>query len=548
MDVRAPQHGTTVHEPLDALVVGTGQAGIYQLYRLQEQGLTVHAVDAADGAGGVWNWNRYPGARFDSESWTYGYFFSPELYQEWDWSEHFAGQPEVERYFNAVVDRFDLRRLITFGLRVVRTDYDAATSLWTVQTDRGVTFTARFLVLALGGLSTPQFPAVPGRERFRGVQAHTGLWPKEGVDVAGKRVAVVGTGPSGVQVISSIAGEVASLTVFQRSPHWVTPLRNAPIPPDELADIKSRADRIHEICMTESFAGFIHCLNTESAAERSAQEREAFWEDLYRQRGFSKWLGNYVEVLTTRELNDEYCRFLERKIRARVPDPALADKLIPRDHGYGAKRPPFDTNYYEAYARDTVTLVDLNETPLDHVTETGLATTAQAYEFDVIVWATGFDALTGAYDRIDIHGRDGRTLADAWADGPHTVLGLLTPGFPNMFSVAGPHSTGGNVPRATEVQVDFVAGLIAHALRRGAAAVEATPAEADTWTTHVMEAAYGANAAPELDYNYGGNIPGKKVVFRSYAGGVPQYSAKCQEYVASGYGGFVFDSALEPTR
>lgn len=525
---------------LDVVIVGAGQAGIYQLYRLRELGLAVRAIDAAAGVGGVWHWNRYPGARFDSESHTYAYFFSPELIEDWDWSERFAGQPEIERYYNEVVDRFDLRSSIILGERVLSVHLDEDSTTWILRADSGRELRARYVVLALGGLSAPQYPPLPGRDRFSGFQTHTGEWPASPVDLSGQRVGVVGTGPSGVQVITALADTVGSLTVFQRSPHWITPLRNKILDSNDLAEIRATIEQTHRICMDESFAGFLHYPPAQSAYDLTPTERLAFYEEIYARPGFAKWLGNFREVLHTKELNREYCRFLESKIRERVADRVLADLLIPRDHGYGAKRPPFDTGYYEVFERAGVELVDLRLEPLTSVTATGIATDRRHIDLDAIIWATGFDALTGAYDRMDIRGRLGQRLSGAWAGGPQTCLGLQTPGFPNLFSVGGPHSTGGNVPRATEVQVDFVTTLLREARRRGSGGVEATQQGAVAWTSHVMELAYGANSQPELDYNYGGNVPGKKIVFRGYSGGIAQYAEKCRQVQTSGFREFEF--------
>ncbi|WP_051027824.1 flavin-containing monooxygenase [Nocardia higoensis] len=526
-------------EVLDVLVIGAGIAGLYQLYSLLPTGLSVRVVEAGDDIGGTWYWNRYPGARFDSESYTYAYFFSQELLDEWDWSEHFAGQPEIERYLQRVVEKFDLRRHITFGTRVLSAEFDEAAREWRLRTSTGERIRARAVITAIGMLSQPQFPPAPGREDFRGVSAHTALWPAEGIDLAGKRVAVVGCGSSGVQIVGAIAGEVGELTVFQRTANWCTPLNNSPISAEELADIRSRYPEIHRSCM-QSFAGFVHQFEEVSAHDRTPEERLAFYEELYRRPGFAKLLGNYQEVLFSPEINAEYSEFLAGKIRERVSDPATADRLIPKDHGYGAKRPPFENGYFEAFNQSNVSLVDLRETPIERITETGIQTTAGHHEFDVIVYATGFDAITGAFDAIDIRNQAGETLKDFWDAGPHTFLGASSPGFPNLFFIAGPHSTGGNVPRAIERQVDFLTGVVKHMAANGYTRAEATAEAEAAWTAHVLEGIQGTVVAAEKDWAFGTNTPGKKIAYRHYAGGIITYSNKCDEVEADDYRGFAF--------
>lgn len=523
---------------LDVLVIGAGISGIYQMYRLTQTDLSFAAVEAGDGVGGTWYWNRYPGARFDSESYSYAYFFSKELREEWSWSEHFAGQPEIESYLNHVVDRFDLRKHITFNTRVAAMDFDEATRTWQVTTTDGDVLRARFVITGVGMLSAPQFPPVPGIDDFRGVSAHTGLWPKEGVDVAGKKVAVIGTGSTGVQVISSIADKVGSLTVYQRTPNWCTPLNNSPITDEEQEQIKSTMDQLHET-LKSSFSGFMHNFAPVEAGSVSREERLEFWEKLYTAPGFAKLLGNYLQVMTDKGYNREFSDFVESKIRARVNDPAVADLLVP-DHGYGVKRPPFETKYYEIYNQPNVKLVDLRTTPITTITETGVETTEGAEDFDVIIYATGFDAITGAYDRIDITA-GGASLRTAWEEGPHTFVGASAPGFPNLFFLVGPHSSSGNVPRMSERQVDFVTGALGEAVRRGATRVEATQEAAKEWTDHVYELNSGSLAAEaKIDYTYGTNTPGKKVVFRHYDGGLAGLNAKMTAVEGSSYAGYEF--------
>ena len=446
---------------VEVIIIGAGITGVHQLHLLREAGFAVRLLEAGGGVGGTWYWNRYPGARFDSESYSYGYFFSEELLAEWDWSEHFAGQEETEAYLNHAVDRFGLRDDIQFDTRVVSATFDEAASTWTVTTERGERLRARHVISATGVLSVPYHPEVPGRDLFRGEAYHTGEWPHEPVDFRGKRVAVIGTGASAVQLIPVIAAEVSSLTVYQRTANWCGPLNNGPITPEEQQRIKATYDEIYQACHS-TFAGFVHRASKRHTFEDTKEERWALYEKLWNDRGFAKLLSNYRDLMTDKAANDEFSEFLAEKIRSRVHDPETADLLIPKDHGFGMKRPPMETQYYEAYNRPNVALVDLRATPIVAITERGIETTDGETEFDMIIWATGFDGFTGALLRMDIVGVGGQSLREAWADGPHTYLGMQVAGFPNFFIVGGPHVAAGNFPRATEMQVDFVTGLLQH--------------------------------------------------------------------------------------
>ena len=449
---------------VDVLVVGAGVLGIYQLYRAREAGFSVKLVDAASGVGGTWYWNRYPEARFDSESYTYAYLFSQELFEEWKWEEHFAGQPEIERYLNYVVDRFDLRRHMQFDTRVTSAVYDESSGTWTVRASDDSQVRARYLIAATGVLSVPYFPNVPGREDFRGETYHTGLWPKSPVDFTGKRVAVIGTGSSGVQIIPAIAGDVASLTVYQRTPNWCTPLNNRPITVEEQADLRAGFERLRRR-LNKSESGFVHRPHDRGTFDDAREERWAFYEQMWQSPGFSKLTSNYIDMLMNPAANAEWCEFLAYKVRSIVEDPVTADKLIPKDHAYGAKRPPFVTGYFEAFNRPNVSLVDLVETPILRVTETGIETADGLLEFDIIVWATGFDFGTGALNRLGVRGRDGLALEDYWVDGPITFLGIQCCGFPNFFFPGGPHGASGNNPRYGGDQVDFIVDLLVYRAR-----------------------------------------------------------------------------------
>ena len=521
---------------VDILIVGAGVTGIYQLYRAREAGYSAQLVEAGSGVGGTWYWNRYPGARYDSESYTYGYLFSEELFAEWDWTEHFAGQPENERYFNHVVDKFDLRRHIRFNTRVTSAVWDESTGTWLVKAD-GYAARARYVVAATGVLSVPFYPAIPGRYSFRGEAYHTGLWPKTPVDFAGKRVAVIGTGSSGVQVIPMVAGEVASLTVYQRTPNWATPLNNRPITPQEQAALKAGFEAIRDTC-NSSPSGFLHAHSDKLTFDDSPEERQAFYERVWQLGGFGKIISNYRDMTLNPAANAEWSRFVAAKIRAAVNDPATAEKLVPTDHGYAGKRPPYVTDYYEAFNRPNVSLVDLNETPITAVTETGLETADGLREFDIIVWATGFDFGTGALNRLGVRGRDRLPLEEYWADGPLTYLGLMCHHFPNFFFPGGPHGAAGNNPRYSGDQSDFIAGLIDFAREHRHPVIEVPKALEDEWTTTVNEAAITMSPFNEKSYFFGANIPGKPKAFLLNSLGRPKLLEMMEAAVKADYAGF----------
>jgi cation diffusion facilitator CzcD-associated flavoprotein CzcO len=528
--------GSDQDADVDILIVGAGVTGIYQLYRAREAGYSVQMVEAGSGVGGTWYWNRYPGSRYDSESYTYGYLFSDELFAEWDWTEHFAGQSENERYFNYVVDRFDLRRHIRFGARVTSADWDDSSATWLVRAD-GYSARARFLVAATGVLSVPFFPDIPGRDSFRGAAYHTGLWPKAPVAFTGKRVAVVGTGSSGVQVIPMIAGEVASLTVYQRTPNWATPLNNRPITPEEQAALKANFPAMRET-LAKSASGFLHLPSGKNTFDDSPEQRQAFYELAWRTTGFGKIITNYQDMMLDRAANAEWSKFVADKIRGMVRDPATAAKLIPADHAYGGKRPPYVTDYYEAFNRPNVSLVDLSQTPITAVTETGIETAEGLREFDIIVWATGFDFGTGALSRLGVRGRDGLPLTEYWADGPLTYLGIMAHHFPNFFFPGGPHGAAGNNPRYSGDQSDFAAGLIDYAREHGYPVIEVPKALEDEWTTTVNAQAATLSSFNEKSYFYGTNVPGKARRFLLNPLGRPKLLELMEAAVKGNYAGF----------
>ncbi len=521
----------------DAIIIGAGMSGMYQLYRLRELGLRVRVFEAGTNVGGTWYWNRYPGARFDSESYSYGYSFSKELLEEWDWSEHFAGQPETLRYLNHVADKFDLRRDIQFRTRVTAASYQEDTPSWTVTLADGSRVRSRFLITAIGPLSTPTRPRIEGIDSFQGQSFHTARWPHEPVDFAGKRVAVIGTGATGVQTIQTIAKSVGHLTVFQRTPNWCAPLNNGKIDAETQQQIKANYPDMFRRCQ-ETFACFLHTPDPRGAFEVSDEEREAFYEKLYGERGFGIWQGNFRDILIDRKANATISDFVARKIRQRVKDPKIAEKLIPKNHGFGTRRLPLETFYYEVYNQDNVELVDIVETPIERITPDGIQTSDAAYEFDIIIYATGFDAITGSFDQIDFRGADGVRLKDKWQGGPQTYLGIMVEGFPNMTMLMGPHTALGNIPRSIEYCVDWVTGLIRYAHENGLTRVEATAEGVTSWTDHVKALGVGllSNEVDSWMTGINRNVEGKQTrIIARYSGSAPAYRARCDEVAASGY-------------
>jgi cation diffusion facilitator CzcD-associated flavoprotein CzcO len=521
----------------DAVIIGAGVSGLYQLHKLRELGLKVRVFEAGTGVGGTWYWNRYPGARFDSESWTYGYSFSEELLEEWDWEEHFAGQPETERYLNYVADKFDLRRDIQFKSRVTAAHYREETRSWGVMLEDGRRYSTRFLVTAIGVLSAPTMPRVPGVESFRGQSCHTHYWPKEPVRFEGKRVAVIGTGATGVQTITEVAKTAGHLTVFQRTPQWCAPLHNGKIGEEEMRKIRTNYPEIFARCQ-QTYGCFIHATDPRATLEVTEEEREAFWEKLYAEPGFGIWMGNFRDILVDRTANALISDFVARKIRERVKDPVVAEKLIPKNHGFGTRRVPLESGYFEVYNQPNVELVDITETPIERITPKGVKTSDTEYEFDIIIYATGFDAITGSFDRIDIRGVDGASLKEKWKEGPQTFLGILVDDFPNMLMVMGPHAGLGNFPRAAEYSADWATGLIRFARDRGLTRIEATAAGAAAWTDHVIASSEGL-LFTEVDSWMTGinrNVEGKQVrrIMR-YSGGHPKFRERCEAVVAEGY-------------
>ena len=529
--------GTAPVPEYDAIIIGAGISGLYQLYRMRELGMRVLVLEAGTGVGGTWYWNRYPGARFDSESYSYSYSFSKALLAEWNWNEHFAPQPETLRYLNHVADKFDLRRDIQFRSRVSAAHYQDETRSWEVTLETGDRFRSRFLVTAIGPLSAPTMPRIEGVENFKGASFHTARWPHEPVSFEGKRVAVIGTGATGVQTIQEVAKTVGHLTVFQRTPNWCAPLHNGKIGAEEMAEIKAGYPEMFRRCQ-ETFACFLHTPDPRGTFEVTPEEREAFFETLYASRGFGIWQGNFRDILTDPKANDVISDFVARKIRQRVTDQAVAEKLIPRNHGFGTRRVPLETRYYEVYNQPNVQLVDIKETPIERITPNGIKTTDAEYEFDIIIYATGFDAITGSFDRIDFRGVDGLRLKDKWANGPQTYLGVLVEDFPNMMMLMGPHTALGNIPRSIEYNVEWVTGLVRYAREHDMTRVEATAAGVTSWTDHVKAMGVGllSNEVNSWMTGINTNVEGKQTrIIARYSGSAPAYRARCDQVAAQHY-------------
>ena len=533
MNARGPADAST---DFDAVIIGAGLSGICTLQRLVRMGLRVRVYESASDVGGVWHWNRYPGARVDSEVYTYGFAFSNELLREWEWQEVFAAQPEIARYLAHVVDRFDLRRHMRFDTRVTAAVYDERRGGWLIDTERGERVAAHFLIAAPGTLSTPQMPDYPGIDEFAGPSCHTARWPASGIELDGKRVGVIGTGASGVQVIQTIAERVGQLTVFQRTPTYCIPQRNHALSDEERQRIRRDWAVILAACR-ESYGGFVHNFDSRSGLAVTAEEREAKFEELWQQPGFAFWFGNFGDLMMNMEVNAHACDFLRRKITERVDDPEVAAKLLPK-HPFGTKRVPLEHGYYEVYNRDNVRLVDLRETPIERITHDGVRTSREEHALDVIVYATGFDAGTGSIARIDIRGEDGVALADKWRQGPKTYLGLLVAGFPNLFIVNGPHNAAAlcNAGRCIEQNVDWIARCIEHMRARDMTRIAPLAAAEDEWTEHVHETADASVLGKMTDsWFYGANTPGKPRCVTVYAAGAREYREHCEDVARAGY-------------
>jgi len=525
---------------LDALIIGAGFSGLYQLHSLRDRlGLSAQILEAGEGVGGTWYWNRYPGARCDSESYSYSFSFSDELQQEWNWTERYPEQPEIMRYLNHVADRFDLRRDIRFGTRVTEAHYDEAANRWHVTTEHGDELTAKFLITAVGCLSSANVPNIPGLDCFTGRWYHTGQWPHDGVDFTGKRVGLVGTGSTGIQATPVIAAEAAHLTVFQRTPNFSVPARNGPVSPEVQRQIKANYGEIRRT-MRETTNGHPFTISERLALEVTPEERQALYEAAWEQGGL-QFRATFQDLLADKRANDTAVEFIRAKIRQIVQDPAVAEALTAFDHPYAAKRPPIDTEYFETFNRGNVTLVDVRTAPIERITARGIKTQSAECPLDAIVFATGFDAMTGPLLAIDIRGRDGRSLKETWEAGPRTYLGLQIAGFPNLFTVTGPGSPSVlcNMPVAIEQHVDWITGCIAYMRQHDIETIEATPEAVDQWVERVNQAA-DATLLPQAASSWylGANVPGKPRVFMPYADGMARYRNICDDVAAKGYEGF----------
>ncbi|EID79402.1 steroid monooxygenase [Rhodococcus opacus RKJ300 = JCM 13270] len=535
VDARANRIGD-----VDAVVVGAGFAGLYAVHKLRSLGLTVQGVEAAGGVGGTWFWNRYPGARCDVESVDYSYSFSRELEQEWDWSEKYATQPEILAYINHVADRFDLRDRFLFGTRVTSAELDEETLRWEVRTDRGDVLSARYCIFATGALSTANTPKIPGRESFTGDTHHTGQWPHEGVDFTGRRVGIIGTGSSGIQSIPLIAEQAEHLYVFQRSANYSVPAGNQTWDDEMRRAIKAGYDERRRLSR-ESGGGSPYNTHPKSALEVSDEERRDAYETRWKLGGvlFAK---TFPDQTKTEAANATARQFAEEKIRLLVDDPAVADKLIPNDHPIGTKRIVTDTHYFETYNRPNVTLVDLKAAPIESISPSGITTADADYALDTLVFATGFDAMTGALDRMRIVGRGGVSLSEYWSEGPKTYLGLGVPGFPNLFVVTGPGSPSvlANMVLGAEQHVDWIADCIEHLWEKGHDAIEASVPATEQWVEHCRELAAQTLFPLANSWYMGANIPGKPRVFMPYLGGFGAYGRICADVAEEGFRGFEF--------
>ena len=525
----------------EVIIIGAGVAGIYQIKRLADLGIKATVLEAYDDLGGTWYNNRYPGARFDSESFTYGFSFSKELLEEWHWTEMFSPQPETLKYLDYVADKFELRQHMQFGCRVKSMTFDEDTDTWTLHLTDGHELTTRFVITALGVLSIPTYPSFEGMDSFKGLSFHPFDWPHDQPDLTGKRVAIIGTGATSIQIIPEVAKVAGHLTVFQRRANWAAPLNNSPISEEEMAAIRARYDEIFETC-ARTPGGFEHEPDRRGFYDVTPEERRELWDKLYDEPGFGIWLRNFVEIFTDEDANAEFSEYIADRIRQRVDDPELAEKLIPRDHGFGIQRVPLESGYFEAYNRDNVELVDSAATPIQRVTPTGLETTDRSFEFDVIIYSTGFDSFTGAFDRIDIRGAGGRTLREIWEDGPITYLGVLVSGMPNMAMLAGPQTAATNFPRGAELAVDWVTPFLEYMLKNGYTRFDAEEDAQEGWHQHVKDMYEGLllRKAKSWITGYNSNVDGHeygKTHYNIYNGGGPKYARTLAEVAEAGYRG-----------
>jgi acetone monooxygenase (methyl acetate-forming) len=527
----------------DVIVVGAGLSGMYQLHKLRERGFKARVLEAGTGVAGTWYWNRYPGARCDSTAECYQYWFSEELLNEWNWSERFPAQPETERYLNYVADKFDLRRDIQFNTRVSAANFDPDSGRWTIITETGEQFSAQFLVMATGGLSTPAVPTIAGYETFKGQSFHTGRWPRHSVDFAGQRVGVIGTGATGIQVIQTIAPEVEHLTVFQRTASYAIPMRNPQYDHARMVELRQRYPAMKEL-VHNTFTGNDYDFGTVMFADLTPAEREARLWEYWRDGSLKFWVGAFGELFADQVVNDYVSDFVRARIRERVRDPQVAAKLLPTNYGFGTRRVPLESGYFEVFNRPNVSLVDTTATPIKHFTENSIQTSDGEYPLDMLIFATGFDAGTGSLTAIDICGRDGLSLRDAWArDGVRAWMGLQVHGFPNMFMIMAPLSPAAafcNVPTCSQQQADWISNCIAYTCAQGSKSIEPTAQAEAAWGEHHDELANATLVPNTKSWYMGTNIDGKPRRLLAYVGGASTYRYACDKVAAEGYQESVF--------
>jgi cation diffusion facilitator CzcD-associated flavoprotein CzcO len=527
---------------LDALVIGAGVAGLYQLHQLREQGFAVKAVDTATNVGGTWYWNRYPGAKFDSESYIYQYLFSEDLYKDWTWSQRFPGQPEIERWMNYIADRLDLRKDIHFSTTVKSAHFDESTQRWTVTTDTGETFDTQFLISCTGMLSAPLANVFPGQETFKGRIFHTSRWPKEQIDFAGKRVGVVGNGATGIQVIQTIAPTVGEMKVFVRTPQYITPMNNPSYGPAEAAAYKERFAELREL-LPRTFSGFEYDFENGPWSDLSPARRREILEANWKDGSLKLWLATCSELFFESDVSEEISEFVSEKMSERLKDPRLCELLIPTDYGFGTHRVPLESNYLEVYHQPNVELVSVKANPIKEVTPKGIKLAdGTEYELDILILATGFDAGSGALTRIDIRGRGGRSLKDDWNREIRTTLGLQVHGYPNLFTTGAPLAPSAalcNMTTCLQQQTEWITGCLTHLRQSGTSVIEASAALEDEWVKHHDEIANATLVTKTDSWYMGSNVDGKPRRLLSYIGGVGNYRQKCEDLAREGYPGFV---------
>lgn len=532
---------TNSTQSYDAVVIGAGVAGLHQLHRLREQGLKVLCIEAAPGVGGTWYWNRYPGARFDSEGFVYQYFFSEELYKGWSWSEKFPGQPEIERWLNYVADELDLRKDIRLSTTVAAARYDEKAKRWTVTTDKGDVIDAQFVIACTGPLSAPLTDLFPGQDTFEGETYYTARWPEMPVDLKGKRVAVIGNGSTGIQVIQTIAPEVKLLKVFSRTPQYTIPLKNPKYAEDDVKEYKSHYKEFAATIPT-TFAGFHYDFYSKPWAELTPEQRREVYEKNWQDGSLKLWLGSFPELFVDEVANKEISEFIREKMRERIKDPALFDALIPSTYGFGTRRAALDTGYIETYFRDNVELISVKDNPIVAVKPKGVElANGDLHEVDVIIMATGFDGATGALSRIDIRGRGGRSLKQEWSEDLRTMMGLQVYGYPNLFMTGAPLAPGAafcNIPSCLQHQVDWISNCIEYMRAKNKSVIEPVKEKQDEWVAHHDEIANSTLIVKTNSWYVGTNVKGKTHRLVAYVGGAGNYNAKCTEVASKGYEGF----------